>query len=80
MKLTIERTHCKGTRFDVLADCPMHRALRQQYPELGVRKVFDGYFEAKDNTQYTFDPASYTRQLCRDLANRVIDHIQIEFK
>jgi hypothetical protein len=59
----------------------MFRALAEQYPELAVTKVYDGFFEGKDRQQYKFDNSDtgYCRSSCRDLQNKVVDHIEIHF-
>lgn len=54
-KLIIERKHTRGTSFDSIHDDALSRAVKEQYPDVQLKKVFCDFFEDKQGRQYTFD-------------------------
>jgi hypothetical protein len=78
-ELTISHKHCKNTIYDSLHDDALARAIKEQYPQIEVKKIFADYFIDKNGRQYRISK-DYHRQAFYDLKNKLIPDLKVVFE
>lgn len=80
MILIIKHKHTAGTSFDAIHDDALTRAMKEQHPEIELRKVFCDFFEDVKGRQYTFETDNffgYSRRTFNALQNGTIKEIRL---
>jgi hypothetical protein len=78
-ELIISHKHCKNTIYDSLRDDALARAIREQYPQIEVKKIFDDYFIDKNGKQYNISK-DYHRQAFYNLKKKLIPDLKVVFE
>jgi len=81
MTIIIKRKHTKDTFFDNRKDCALKRAIREEFGEIVIKEILDGYFFDQFGAQYNFDSSDktgYSRKSFADLKEGKIKEIKVD--
>jgi hypothetical protein len=75
----LKRNHTRNTTYDSHYDDALTRAIKQQHPDIKVKRVFEDYFIDEDRNRYTYTD-NYNRNSFRDLKDGQIADLNVQFE
>lgn len=78
MKIIITKKHCENARYGNNYDCPLFRAIREQYPEFPLAWVGGRFIRSKNGSFRHFDDINWNSIKMSQIINGKIDQVELE--